>query len=104
MGKVLIVVVVVVLVVYTVFDVLAADRSRVRLLPKPVWVLVALVPILGVAGWLALGRPVSHNPPPVPPRPRVVGPDDDPDFLWKLQRRPRPPGADEDPGSPGSAS
>ncbi len=98
MGKALIIIVVVVLSVYSLFDVLAADRSRVRVLPRPVWVLVVLVPVLGPLLWLTLGRPPTATPrgrsgPPT----RVVGPDDDPDFLWNLERRRRSGRKDEDP-------
>lgn len=88
MGKVLIVVIVVVLSVYTLFDVLAADRRRVRSLPKPIWVLLAFLPLIGPAFWLTLGRPQTPRGP-KPGSPRTVAPDDDPDFLWKLDRNRR---------------
>ena len=93
----LVVVVVVVLSVYSLFDVLATDRARIRLLPKPVWAVVVLVPVLGPLAWLLAGR--SRPTPMVPPRPRAVGPDDDPDFLWNLERRKRRR-PDEDPPDP----
>ena len=96
-GKALLVVIVVVFSVYSLFDVLA--QARTRSLSKPVWVLLALVPIVGPLAWLALGRPPS-------PRPgnnggrsqrRVTGPDDDPDFLWNLEKRKRPTNGSEEP-------
>jgi hypothetical protein len=88
MGRVLIVVIVVVLSVFTLYDVIAADRRRVRGLPKPLWVLLAFLPLLGPAFWLALGRPRAPRGPASGQR-RTLAPDDDPDFLWKLERRRR---------------
>lgn len=86
----MIVVIVVVLSVYSLFDVLAADRTRVRGLKKPLWALVALLPLLGPAFWLALGRPQApKGPPPGQQQRRTLAPDDDPDFLWKLDRKRR---------------
>ena len=98
MGKALIIVVIVVFSVYSLFDVLA--QTRTRSLSKPVWALLSLVPILGPLAWLALGRPPAAKPGGSGGRqvPRVTGPDDDPDFLWNLDRRKRPShGSDEDP-------
>jgi Phospholipase_D-nuclease N-terminal len=87
-GKVVIVVIVVVLSVYTLFDVLAADRRRVRGMPKPLWAILALLPLLGPAFWVALGRPQTPRGP-QPGERRTVAPDDDPDFLWRLDRKRR---------------
>lgn len=96
-GKVIIVVIVVVLSVYTLFDVLAADRRRVRGLPKPLWAVLALVPLLGPAFWVALGRPQTPRGP-APGQRRTLAPDDDPDFLWRLDRKRRQK-PDDDGGS-----
>jgi len=95
-GKALIIVVVVVFSVYSLFDVLA--QSRTRSLSKPVWALLALVPLLGPLAWLTLGRPPSVRPGGSGGRstPRVSGPDDDPDFLWNLERRKRSGNGSED--------
>jgi hypothetical protein len=88
-GRVLIVVIVVVLSVYTLFDVLAADRHRVRGMPKPLWAVLAFLPLIGPGFWLALGRPQSPRGPTPGQQRRTLAPDDDPDFLWKLDRKRR---------------
>ena len=97
MGKGLLVVVIVVFSVYSLFDVLA--QARTRSLSKPVWALLALVPIFGPLAWLALGRPPAARPGNNGgrPLPRVTGPDDDPDFLWNLEKRKRPTNGPEEP-------
>lgn len=85
MGKALLVVIVVVLVVYSLFDVIATPRQSVRVLPKPLWLAVVLVPVIGAALWLGLGK--TRTKPLDPPRrsgPTSRGPDDDPDFLRRL--------------------
>ena len=97
MGKALPVVIVVVFSVYSLFDVLAQPRTRS--LSKPVWALLALVPIVGPLAWLAFGRPPAAPPGNNGgrPLPRVTGPDDDPDFLWNLEKRKRPTNGPEEP-------
>lgn len=80
------------LLVYCLIDLWQADAARVRNLPKVVWVLlIVVVPLVGGVAWLVLGRPQSldggatpGSRPPQAPR----GPDDDPDFLRGLGRRP----------------
>lgn len=78
------------LTVYCLIDCLQSRVEAVRSLPKLVWVVViALVPLFGSVGWLIAGRPGGA------PRPRVQGPagrpqgpDDDPEFLRRLNRGP----------------
>ncbi len=81
------------LTVWALLDLAQTPRPRVRGLPKPVWMIVVLlVPVLGPLAWLGLGRA------PAPPsggiqRPRPLAPDDDPEFLHRLdeeRRRSRP--------------
>lgn len=44
--------------IFCVFDVIAADESLIRNLPKTLWLIVVIfVPTLGSIAWLALGRP-----------------------------------------------
>jgi len=80
--------------IYAVVDCLQTDRRLVRTMPKPVWLIAVLVPVLGPVFWLLAGRsdarggPAARGPGRQPPGPRgprgPLGPDDDPDFLRKL--------------------
>lgn len=71
-----------VLLAYTGLDVATSTPGEVRTLPRWGWALVVLLlPILGPALWLALGRPRRAAPRP-PGRP-----DDDEQFLRDLRRR-----------------
>lgn len=85
MGKAIPVIIVIALAVYALFDVIATPRDQVRYLPKALWAVVALVPLLGVALWLVFGKTRTKPAgPPRPQRPIARGPDDDPDFLRGL--------------------
>ncbi len=100
MVKALIVVAAVGLTVYCLFDVRSSAGHRVRGLPRSAWFLVVLVPLLGPLAWLVGGRPTNGGSPGPRTPPPVVGPDDDPDFLWEIERRrrrPRPGDGDDNP-------
>ncbi|HEV7196552.1 MAG TPA: PLD nuclease N-terminal domain-containing protein [Pedococcus sp.] len=75
------------LAVYALVDCAQTPPTRVRTLPKLVWlVLIVAFPLLGSIAWLVLGRANgstvwrgrTH------PSDRPRGPDDDPDFLRRL--------------------
>jgi hypothetical protein len=67
-----------VLTVFAVVDCALTERRRVRALPKWAWLLIALlVPVIGPLLWLLIGRGSART----RPVRRVIGPDDDPDFL-----------------------
>lgn len=88
MGKFFVGVVAVAVFVYALFDLIATPRDQVRGLPKPLWFVAIIVPIVGPAMWLTLGhkrvwRPGSGGRPTRPPR-GPQGPDDDPDYLRGL--------------------
>ncbi len=90
----------IVLAIYSWVEIALSDRSQVRQLPRSVWALIVFIPIFGAVSWLVLGRPngtaavqVAARP---KPRPKMVAPDDDPDFLRTLHPR-NPP---EDPHTP----
>lgn len=77
--------------IYALVDCVQTDRRVVRTMPKPVWLIAVLVPVLGPVGWLLAGRASARGGRPPrrpgrrPPGPRgPLGPDDDPDFLRKL--------------------
>jgi hypothetical protein len=102
-------------VVYCILDVAMTDRASVRTLPKLVWLLLVLfIPVVGSVGWIVVGRPadagivpgssrtsvegISRGPVSRPDaaggggsatrprsRPQPRGPDDDPQFLRKLE-------------------
>ncbi|AAT88222.1 hypothetical protein ATY41_07445 [Leifsonia xyli subsp. xyli] len=68
--------------IYSLVDCAFFDRSRVRALPKSVWLLVTVVfPLIGGLLWFVVGRRRLSQ----APGRRVVAPDDDPEFLGKLR-------------------
>lgn len=82
--------------VYTLLDVITADESRVRNLPKLTWLLlVVLLLEVGALVWWVAGRPQREAAAsgPVPPgqdrsgRAGVRSPDDDEAFLAQLRAR-----------------
>jgi hypothetical protein len=92
MFRVLVPIILVGIMIATIIDIIVIDRSRVRHLPKGVWiVVVVLLPLIGTILWLGLGRgrferyagPTSG----ATPRREALGPDDDPSFLDNLQQR-----------------
>ncbi|MBD7920051.1 PLDc N-terminal domain-containing protein [Cellulomonas sp. Sa3CUA2] len=95
-------VLVVAFVVYCVFDVLGSDARVRRGLPVPLWLLlVVLVPVAGGVVWLVVSRGTPHTGSAGPRGGGPVAPDDDPEFLFRLdqerRRRERQDGA-ADPG------
>ena len=70
--------------VWAALDVLQTRPAQVQILPKAVWLVVALTPLVGGLAWLTVGRAVTPTVRlPRPPQ-RPVAPDDDPDFLRGL--------------------
>ena len=78
----------VVLAIYCLVEIARSDPAQVRLLPRWLWALLALVPFAGAAGWLLFGRPngTRREPPRGPQQAPPIAPDDDPDFLRRLGR------------------
>ena len=82
---------------YCLLDAITADRTRVRHLPKPAWILIVLLLLeAGAVAWLVAGRPRGETAQgsrdrrpgrarPAPPR--QLPPDDDAEFLAQLERR-----------------
>jgi hypothetical protein len=81
--------VLVLIVAFTIFSVAhlaLTPRELVRGIPKPAWIaFVILVPIVGGVMWFAVGR-VRAGESPRSARRGPIAPDDDPDFLRKLNR------------------
>jgi hypothetical protein len=79
---------VVILSIYTLVECAMFDRGRIRGLPRWVWVFVIiLVPVIGPLLWLFVGR--GRNEVPGVHTARSFAPDDDPEFLKKLDREKR---------------
>lgn len=79
---------VVTLSLWALIDVAQTPALRLRMLAKPLWAVLVLVPVLGPAAWFLQGRA---------PQPSTVGvrplaPDDDPEFLRRLRDPKRPDG------------
>lgn len=103
------------LTVFALADCIQTDASRMRGIPKWAWiVLIVLIPWAGPLTWLVVGRDRSQGDgaarrPGSRAQPRALAPDDDPDFLRKLdedvrrRRREREQRTDGDEGSGPSA-
>jgi hypothetical protein len=75
--------------IYALVDCLRSDSAQLKGLPKAVWILaILLLAPFGAIIWLVVRRQSSGGPP-TRPAPRVVAPDDDPDFLRKLEQERR---------------
>src|ERR1041384_5634277 len=74
--------------IFTLVDIALIDRYRVKGPPKIVWVLIAIVPIVGPVLWFLVGRErLNPNGSGGGRQRRGPGaPDDDPEFLRKLSR------------------
>ncbi len=71
---------------YSLFDCARTEQERVQKLPKWGWlILILLFGGFGGLMWLFIGRPKSSgNGRGFGQKPRIIPPDDDPDFLRKL--------------------
>ena len=77
-------------IVYCVFDVLGSDVRARRGLPVPVWLLVVVaVPVAGGVAWLVLSRRAPSAGSTGPGRGGPIAPDDDPEFLFRLDQERR---------------
>jgi hypothetical protein len=83
----------VVLAVWALVDLWQTPRSLVRAMAKPFWFIAVLfLPVLGPLTWLLVGAQRRRRFPgggAQGPAPRPVAPDDDPDFLRKLDEERR---------------
>lgn len=73
--------IIVALSIYAAIDTLMTDRSRVRGLPKTLWVIIILfLPVIGVILWFTIGKDRGK----AKEVKRQTAPDDDPEFLRRL--------------------
>ena len=93
MVRVVAVLVVVGVMVYAFVDCLRADARELRRLPRPVWLIGILVPLVGAIAYLLAGRPLPSE---EEPAVRPLAPDDDPEFLRRLDLERRRRQADEE--------
>jgi hypothetical protein len=102
MLRVLIFAIPLILAIYALIDCVQTPEAEVRGLPKLGWVaLIVLIWVIGPVAWLLAGRergsaraafpwptgPTSGHPQPQQRPPRIVAPDDDPEFLRQLGTR-----------------
>ncbi|MFP3714570.1 PLD nuclease N-terminal domain-containing protein [Puerhibacterium sp. TATVAM-FAB25] len=109
MVRLLLFLVVLGIVVYALADLTSAKEEETGGMPKWGWaLLIVLLPGAGAAGWLLFRRLQRTAPAPgraARPgrRPKPVAPDDDPEFLWRLEqerrRREREAGGTGRPGA-----
>ncbi|WP_350270795.1 PLD nuclease N-terminal domain-containing protein [Brevibacterium sp. CBA3109] len=72
---------------YGLFDCLLRDRGLIRVLPKPVWAIIILfIPVIGFVLWHLFGRGTEDKPTAAPRRRGPSAPDDDDDYLRKVDR------------------
>ncbi|MGL5829320.1 MAG: PLDc N-terminal domain-containing protein [Angustibacter sp.] len=72
------------LLIYCLIDCIRTDKFVIQHLPKYAWMaLILFFPLVGGISWILIGRPRLRP----RPRPRVIGPDDDPDFLDGLGKK-----------------
>lgn len=79
------------IILYALFHALFTPASRVRSLPKAVWIVaIIILPLVGAGLWFWLGAPrkKAAQSPSRPPQ-RGLGPDDDPEFLRRLETQRR---------------
>lgn len=75
------------LLIYCLTDCIQANPKQIRNLPRWAWiVLIVIFPLAGPIGYLIAGKPRAEDEFEAGYGSGPKGPDDDPDFLWKLNR------------------
>lgn len=91
MWRVILPLVLTAIMVFSIVDISTIDKSRVRHLPKTVWIiLVIITSVLGSILWYAIGRArpgAAGSPPPSRRKRGPVGPEDDPTFIDNIDQR-----------------
>nr|WP_245324246.1 PLD nuclease N-terminal domain-containing protein [Nesterenkonia lacusekhoensis] len=74
------------LMIYSLVESIQTPRHRVRVMPKSAWMaVIVLVPIIGAGLWLGFGRIRETRTRDNQVRPGPSAPDDDPEFLRKVE-------------------
>jgi len=74
------------LMIYSLVESIQTPRHRVRVMPKSAWMaVIVLVPIIGAGLWLGFGRLREPHTRGNQVRPGPSAPDDDPEFLRKVE-------------------
>lgn len=74
------------LMIYSLVESIQTPRHRVRVMPKLAWIaVILLVPIIGAGLWLGFGRIREPRGGSQQPRRGPSAPDDDPEFLRKVE-------------------
>jgi hypothetical protein len=68
--------------IFSIVDIALSNKNHVRAFPKPLWLLIVLLPIIGPILWFLFGRGRGRKPSSA--ERRVVAPDDDPQFLRNI--------------------
>lgn len=97
MLRVAIAIIVVALWIYAIIDCIRTPRSSMPgKLAKPVWIVLTIVPVIGSLLWLIMSWPIKHadlggtfSLGRSKPRQQPVAPDDDPEFLARLDAQNR---------------
>jgi hypothetical protein len=105
MARALLFLVIIGLAVYALADISTSDDRARRGLPRGLWMLIALVPVVGAVAWILTSRAQRDaGGGTAPGRGGPVAPDDDPEFLWRLEqdriRREREARGGDDPRTP----
>ncbi|MFZ9283513.1 MAG: PLDc N-terminal domain-containing protein [Candidatus Nanopelagicales bacterium] len=69
------------------------DLSRAPAGKRAPWFFIVLVPIVGPLAWFFYGNRPDLGP---GGKKRIVGPDDDPDYLWRIEKELRKRKKDKD--------
>ena len=72
------------LLIFSIVDIAMSRKGQVRAFPKPLWLLIVLLPVIGPVLWFLFGRGRGRGRKQDPSQRRTVAPDDDADFLKKI--------------------
>lgn|SRR5690625_1713892 len=78
------------LLLYGLIDCARAESYELAGLPRPVWYVLIVVPVIGPLAWIAVSRTQRYGRGNQPSTPPPLPPDEDPEFLrWLAQQEKR---------------